>query len=69
VLELRYRVTQGDVPAVDATEDNPGSEWSVEPPTEFTGYLWMITATSVNKVYNRDDVGVVWHGPNLMAII
>jgi hypothetical protein len=69
VLELRYRVTQGDVPAVDATEDNPGSEWSVEPPTEFTGHLWMITATSVNKVYNRDDVGVVWHGPNLMAII
>lgn len=69
VLELRYRITQGDVPAVDATEDNPGSEWSVEPPTEFTGHLWMITATSVNKVYNKDDVGVVWHGPNLMAIV
>lgn len=69
MLELRYQVTQGNIPEIDATEENPGDEWKTESPTEFTGSLWMITATSVNGVYNKDDVGVIWKGPNLLGIV
>ena len=69
-LELRYKVTEdGSVPEFVATSDDPGSEWQVQSPTEFTGKLWMITATSVNGVINADSEGIRWKGPNLMSII
>ena len=68
-LELRYQVTQGAVPDVSNKEDNPGEAWLNNAPTEFTGKLWMITATSVNGVINSDAEGVKWRGPNLLAII
>ena len=69
-LELRYRViTDGSTPQFNATSDDPGSEWTKQSPTDFTGKLWMITATSVNGVINADSEGIRWKGPNLMAII
>lgn len=68
-LELRYTVTTGDIPAVNTTNTDPGSIWSTSGPTDFTGKLWMITATSVNNVLNTTDDGTIWHGPNLLSII
>lgn len=66
-LEVRYAV--GDSVTVDSTNDDPGDSWVADPPSEFTGKLWMITATSVNGVLNEDDDNIKWHGPTLMAII
>lgn len=68
-LELRYTITSGDKPAVNTTSDDPGSQWSSGTPDSFTGKMWMITATSVNGVLNRDENNVRWHGPHLMSII
>lgn len=68
-LELRYAITSGDKPAVNTTSDDPGSQWSNNTPDSFTGKMWMITATSVNGVLNRDENNVRWHGPHLMSII
>lgn len=68
-LEMRYTVTTGDVPSVNTTNTDPGSIWSVNGPTDFTGKLWMITATSVNNVLNASEDGVIWRGPNLLSII
>lgn len=68
-LELRYAITSGDKPAVNATSDDPGSQWSSDTPDSFTGKMWMITATSVNGVLNSDENNVRWHGPHLMSII
>lgn len=68
-LELRYTITSGDKPAVNTTSDDPGSQWSSDTPDSFTGKMWMITATSVNGVLNRDENNVRWHGPHLMSII
>lgn len=68
-LELRYAITSGDKPAVNATSDDPGSQWSSDTPDSFTGKMWMITATSVNRVLNSDENNVRWHGPHLMSII
>lgn len=68
-LELRYAITSGDKPAVNATSDDPGSQWSSDTPDSFTGKMWMITATSVNGVLNSDENNIRWHGPHLMSII
>ena len=68
-LELRYQVTQGEVPNVSNKDTNPGENWLLNAPTEFTGKLWMITATSVNGVINSDSNGIKWRGPNLLANI
>ena len=68
-LEMRYTVTAGDIPTVNSTSTDPGSIWSVDGPTDFTGKLWMITATSVNNVLNAADDGTIWRGPNLLSII
>lgn len=68
-LEMRYTVTSGDIPSVNSTNTDPGSIWSIDGPTDFTGKLWMITATSVNNVLNASDDGTIWRGPNLLSII
>lgn len=68
-LELRYTITSGDKPAVNTTSDDPGSQWSSDTPDNFTGKMWMITATLVNGVLNSDENNVRWHGPHLMSII
>lgn len=66
-LEVRYAV--GDSVTVNSTSDDPGDSWTADPPSEFTGKLWMVTATSVNGVLNEDDDNIKWHGPILMAVI
>lgn len=68
VLEMRYQVSDTK-PEVLATEDIPGTGWLEEAPEEFTGKLWMITATSVNGIINVGDDGIKWRGPTLMAVV
>lgn len=68
-LELRYTVTSSEVPSVDKSNDNPGEQWTTNAQDDFTGKLWMITATSVNGVLNKDDNGNKWFGPHLIAKI
>lgn len=68
-LELRYTVTTSETPSVNRTEDNPGEQWTITSPNDFTGKLWMITATSVNGVLNKDDNDNKWFGPHLISKI
>lgn len=68
-LEIRYQVTDSDVPNVDNKSDNPGDGWTTESITDFTGKLWMITATSVNGVINSDDDQTRWQGPYLIGYV
>lgn len=68
-LEIRYQVSDTK-PEVSSTFGDPGKEWLSEAPAEFTGKLWMITATSVNGVINEDpETKIKWRGPTLMAIV
>lgn len=71
-IELRYTVT--DITTnkndIEITQDiNPGTHWSQQTPDSYTGKLWMITATSVNGVLNRDNQDIIWDGPHLLSII
>lgn len=71
-LELRYQVTSNsNVPELERNVADPEG-WVSAINTEFTGYLWMITATSVNGVLNATTVNneqVIWNGPNLISIV
>lgn len=70
-LETRYATTAIEEPAPKFDNKNqvPGEAWSSKPVTDFTGKLWMITATSVNGNIQDDTAGIKWSGPYLMAII
>ena len=69
-LELRYATTPTQTPPkINITLDNPGQDWKTDAITSFTGYLWMITATSVNGVISHGSDEVRWQGPYLMAIV
>jgi hypothetical protein len=70
LMEIRYTVTStSTAPSVNSTSDSPGTIWSTNPPTSFTGYMWAIFGTSVNGVINADESGIRWKGPSLMAIV
>ena len=69
-VELRYSITSDATPpALQATKDDPGSNWSDSTPYDFVGRLWMITATSVNGVLNSNSNNIRWQGPHLISII
>lgn len=69
-VELRYSITEDSTPPeLNETQDNPGDNWLTKTPSDFTGWLWMITATSVNGVINSDSSNIRWKGPNLLSII
>lgn len=75
-VEFRYMTTPtattltGVMEHLDLGADNPGNSWSTSVPESFnSGKLWMITATSVNGVKNKDANGVIWSMPNLISII
>lgn len=74
VLELRYTVTltnrkpelrNGEI-IPDPSDEQEGEVWKTENDESFTGYLWMISASSVNGKLQKHN-GVVWNGPNLLA--
>lgn len=68
-VEFRYSITSDATPPVlEATKDNPGSNWTENTPDDFVGRLWMITATSVNGILNSSN-NIRWQGPHLISII
>lgn len=72
-LELRYLHTDSDVSkenvSFNKSSINPGQDWNSTSPDFEQGKLWMITATSVNGVLNKDEQGIIWNGPHLLAYI
>ena len=72
-IELRYTITDINVTKdqleFNNTSTDPGTIWLLQTPDTYTGKLWMITATSVNGVLNKDSQNVIWNGPHLLSII
>lgn len=69
VMEIRYTITDSSTPPeLNSEATNPGDHWKETNNEEFTGYLWIITATSVNGVLNAKNK-VIWYGPNLMSVV
>ena len=58
----------GTPPELNSEAVNPGDHWKETNNEEFTGYLWIITATSVNGVLNAKNK-IIWNGPNLMSVV
>jgi hypothetical protein len=53
---------------VDKKNMNPGDAWTESNSREFTGYLWMISATEVNSVL-QSHKGIIWSDPILLSIV
>lgn len=69
-LIIRYTVTSSsNPPAISRTELNPGSIWKDDNTSEFTGYLWMSTATSSNNNLIADSDKNYWSSPQLISVI
>ena len=51
------------------TEANPGSQWVDTNTQEFTGYLWMISASQNNNNYILDSNKNIWSEPQLISIV
>lgn len=70
VVVIKYTVNDGSTtPGVDVTNSNPGDIWVDTNSSEFTGYLWMITATKIHNDYYQSEGGIIWSGPNLISIV
>lgn len=69
-IDIRYTITQdANIPAINRTEVNPGALWTEDNSTEFTGYLWMTTATISNNNYIADSNKNYWSSPKLISIV
>lgn len=67
VLETRYQVSESQ-PDFNAKSEDPGSAWK-STITEGSGKIWMITASSVNEVLNKDKNDIIWKGPILIGVL
>lgn len=67
VLETKYQVSESQ-PDFNATSEDPGSAWK-STITEGSGKIWMITASSVNEVLNKDNNDIIWKGPILIGVL
>lgn len=56
-------------PQLTRTAANPGNQWADTNEQEFTGYLWMITASQNNNNYVLDDNKNIWSEPQLISIV
>ena len=69
-LVTKFTVTSTfERPQLTRTEANPGSEWVDTNTQEFTGYLWMISASQNNNNYVLDDNKNIWSEPQLISIV
>ena len=63
-----FSQTSSDIPSVVKTDEDPGSHWRDSNTQEFTGFLWMITATAVDgklQAYKN----IIWSDPVLLSIV
>lgn len=68
---FKYKVTDTvDVPPVTENSDNYNNVegWKDQITEDFTGYLWMINATTVNDVYQLNG-SKVWSSPTLISVV
>lgn len=69
-LITKFTVTSTfEKPQLTKTEANPGSQWVDTNEQEFTGYLWMISASQNNNNYVLDDNKNIWSEPQLISIV
>ena len=71
IPKFKYQVTSTTTAPTVAENDSDYSKvegWSNTITDSFTGYLWMITATVVNDVYQLDG-DTVWSSPTLISIV
>ena len=69
-LVTKFTVTStSERPQLTRTEVNPGSQWVDTNTQEFTGYLWMISASYNNNNYILDSNKNIWSEPQLISIV
>ena len=69
-LVTKFTVTStSERPQLTRTEVNPGSQWVDTNTQEFTGYLWMISASQNNNNYVLDGNKNIWSEPQLISIV
>ena len=69
-LVTKFTVTSTfERPQLIRTEVNPGSQWVDTNTQEFTGYLWMISASWSNNNYILDSNKNIWSEPQLISIV
>ena len=69
-LVTKFTVTSTfERPQLTRTEANPGNWWVDTNTQEFTGYLWMISASQSNNNYILDSNGNIWSEPQLISIV
>lgn len=56
-------------PQLTRTAADPGSKWVDTNTQEFTGYLWMISASQSNNNYILDNNQNIWSEPQLISIV
>ena len=56
-------------PQLTRTDADPGNGWVDTNTQEFTGYLWMISATQNNNNYILDSNKNIWSEPQLISIV
>ena len=69
-LVTKFTVTDtSERPQPTRTDENPGNEWVDTYTQEFTGYLWMISASWSNNNYILDSNKNIWSEPQLISIV
>ena len=69
-LVTKFTVTSTfEKPQLTKTAVNPGDQWVDTNEQEFTGYLWMISASQNNNNYVLDDNKNIWSEPQLISIV
>lgn len=69
-LVTKFTVTSTfEKPQLTRTAANPGNQWVDTNEQEFTGYLWMISASQNNNNYVLDDNKNIWSEPQLISIV
>lgn len=70
IIVIKYMVTSdATAPSVSRQTSNPGNDWQEKNSEEFTGYLWMITATSSNNSLVADSDNNIWSSPQLISVV
>ena len=69
-LVTKFTVTSTfEKPQLTRTATNPGNQWVDTNEQEFTGYLWMISASQNNNNYILDSNKNIWSEPQLISIV
>ena len=69
-LVTKFTVTSTfEKPQLTRTAANPGNQWVDTNEQEFTGYLWMISASQNNNNYILDSNKNIWSEPQLISIV